>query len=52
MEKSKKLQDLNPSRPSIEENMYIFQRLQIYLANEARNKAAQSKQEYHWEDYM
>lgn len=42
----------NEDRPSIDEKIFIFQKLVIYLHNEAKNKALQTKQEFLWQNYM
>ena len=48
----RKLWKTNSQRPSVEERMFLFERLQIILNNEARNRAHEAKQEFYWQDYM
>ena len=39
----RKLWKTNSQRPSVEERMFLFERLQIILNNEARNRAHEAK---------
>ena len=45
------LQEQENFRPNAEEVFFKYKQMQLYLRNEARVKANEEKQEYHWTEY-
>lgn len=46
------MQQTNPLRPQIEENVYLFKQLWLYTQFVNRNKALNERQKVFWTEYM